>query len=663
MLPSLSTLWKTFLCSCIITTSLSLPGAAIWPFPKKRFTGTALVDAGSLGLAGDRRIVAYGDFDGDQFLDVLSLASDQQTLTVYYWNHESFVFQEGNSFKHPSKVLNVVPGDFTHSGKQDILVMSKGRNGNEIDMLVYPLLPKDGFDTTHPMSVQSSTTAQPIPLDVNGDLKIDLLGLTVEGRSQLQVWQNVWNSSLTNSPLFEMQNSHFEGSQCNIANPHSNAVVDLNGDCLADVFLVCDEGRGQKSYQIWLNKKSQGFVLATQGALPTGTQSISFADLDRDGTIDMIFTTCKSVSSDGVGSDCYVNVAYNQQLGLCSSATDSGIKNGVRICRPPNDLCTADDNFKFDLRDSADNEAFIRFPISSLFPDHASLLVTDVTYDPPIPISLRLGDTNSDGFPEFLAIIALGSDRTPHLVYSVPCGPGVAGCKPDGSGKRGWKVADAGTKALGNVKDARGISFLDMDEDGTLDILVQRTGSQDGSKVLFVQNNFYYDAFFLKAIVLSGACNSGRCYSSYSGASYKYTVFDTSGHRSAAQVGQLPQTSYHALQTPYSFFGLGRTNNYIENLFVGTTLHASEHYINLEGVVPNSRVVILPPPDGSGEGGEGWKRELFLRPGEWIPWVSVTCVVGMVVLAIIVFVLHLNEKREDELERRRASHHINFDAL
>lgn len=31
------------------------------------------------------------------------------------------------------------------------------------------------------------------------------------------------------------QSSHFNGSQCKIANPHSNAVVDLNGDCLAGV--------------------------------------------------------------------------------------------------------------------------------------------------------------------------------------------------------------------------------------------------------------------------------------------------------------------------------------------------------------------------------------------------------------------------------------------
>ncbi|KAJ7460875.1 hypothetical protein B0H11DRAFT_1923707 [Mycena galericulata] len=54
---------------------------------------------------------------------------------------------------------------------------------------------------------------------------------------------------------------------------------------------------------------------------------------------------------------------------------------------------------------------------------------------------------------------------------------------------------------------------------------------------------------------------------------------------------------------------------------------------------------------------------LFLRPGEWIPWVTSTVVVGTVLLAVTVLVFHLNEKREDELERRRASHHINFDAL
>ena len=75
-------------------------------------------------------------------------------------------------------------------------------------------------------------------------------------------------------------------------------------------------------------------------------------------------------------------------------------------------------------------------------------------------------------------------------------------------------------RELSPVKGARSLSFLDMDEDvsfdflslilvsdslsidvqGTLDILVQRTGSAGHGNFLFIQNNFYFDAFFLKAI-------------------------------------------------------------------------------------------------------------------------------------------------------------------
>lgn len=114
---------------------------------------------------------------------------------------------------------------------------------------------------------------------------------------------------------------------------------------------------------------------------------------------------------------------------------------------------------------------------------------------------------------------------------------------------------------------------------GTLDMLVQRTGEQGQGNVLFVQNNFYYDAFFLKAIgeILVGPLLASTltyisqfstvvvrvdgvplqtevvstCVSektrlvfshtpfqpfgvSYSGATYKYTVIDTTGQRAAA---------------------------------------------------------------------------------------------------------------------------------
>ena len=123
-----------------------------------------------------------------------------------------------------------------------------------------------------------------------------------------------------------------------------------------DVFLECNDDRGGKTYQIWINKKDQGFLLSQEGALPSGTQAISFADIDRDGTIDLVFPTCSEVSqSTGLGSDCYINIAFNQQLDLCTSATASGMKNDVRICRRPTDLCVADPNFRFNLTDSSSN--------------------------------------------------------------------------------------------------------------------------------------------------------------------------------------------------------------------------------------------------------------------------------------------------------------------
>jgi hypothetical protein len=92
-----------------------------------------------------------------------------------------------------------------------------------------------------------------------------------------------------------------------------------------------------------------------------------------------------------------------------------------------------------------------------------------------------------------------------------------------------------GVEPLAGITDARIAVFVDLDEDGTLDVMVQRTGEQGAGRVLFVQNNFYYDAFFMKAIrtqrfslyillsvlsdllasqmgaVLNGACSSGWC--------------------------------------------------------------------------------------------------------------------------------------------------------
>lgn len=234
----------------------------------------------------------------------------------------------------------------------------------------------------------------------------------------------------------------------------------------------------------------------------------------------------------------------------------------------------------------------------------------------------------------------------------------VGGADTDDEGR--WLIVnDVYTEVLDRIDDARSASWVDIDEDGSLDIVLQRGRRSDHGirSVTFIQNNYFYDAFFLKALTLNGACGS-MCEeviqnasnaaphkykpwgAALPGASYKFTVLDPNGNRRAQQVGQQYSSTYHSLLTQYSYFGLGRTNNYVETLFVGSTLHNDESFISMEGVIPNSQVVISPARDGAGD----WHRELYLQPGDWIPWVTVVLVTLIVALCGFVFAMHANER-------------------
>lgn len=82
----------------------------------------------------------------------------------------------------------------------------------------------------------------------------------------------------------------------------------------------------------------------------------------------------------------------------------------------------------------------------------------------------------------------------------------------------------------------------------------------------------------------------------------------------------------------------------MENLFVGSTRHQVNHFINVEGLIPNSQIIIDPyQPEGRTDPGS-WTRTLYLQPGDWIPWVTLVLSASIGLLGVVVLILHLNEK-------------------
>jgi hypothetical protein len=148
----------------------------------------------------------------------------------------------------------------------------------------------------------------------------------------------------------------------------------------------------------------------------------------------------------------------------------------------------------------------------------------------------------------------------------------------------------------------------------------------------------------------------------------------TATHPLTPAVAQLPQTAYHALGTPYAFVGLGRTNNYVEasctsrsplcrsdsvgpssnliqRISVGASLYPPGHTTYLESIVPNSQLLINPPSPADNDShppvrarSAEWRSELYLHPGDWVPWVGAAVVGMVIILGGVVLGLHEREK-------------------
>lgn len=61
-------------------------------------------------------------------------------------------------------------------------------------------------------------------------------------------------------------------------------------------------------------------------------------------------------------------------------------------------------------------------------------------------------------------------------------------------------LGEPGLSVLESLWDVTAAFWFDAEDDGTLDILIERSGKQDGSRFAVIRNNVFRDAFFLKAL-------------------------------------------------------------------------------------------------------------------------------------------------------------------
>lgn len=342
-------------------------------------------------------VVSFADFDGDAFMDVLITTKTKNPLEL---------------------------GVYINWGMSDAL--------NCTDESKEPLIRMNG---------------EPVALDYNQDMIIDLFGMDLNGNRTF--W--VFNSDRKPPNISRLQNKKMSSK---LAIPHSHAYLDLNNDFTADLFVTTVD-----HFEVWHGREHEGFEYSHKIELPTGNldhhvgQSL-FLDVELKGNL-------------------------NQILPICF---DSKCQNSTLLVYAGTRFHNLEVNFK------DDNNANWGFVV----PKKDQPYINTIT--------LRGGDFNMDGYPDLLVTLAKQPAGQPQtfLLENVPC-EGSA-CHLARTFKIRWQALAPFSN--GTIMGA----FYDFYQDGILDVIfVEQTG--DRYRQVAFRNTLDYDANFVKVIVLTGLTN------------------------------------------------------------------------------------------------------------------------------------------------------------
>eukprot|EP00357_Protocruzia_adherens_P027054 CAMPEP_0115005222 /NCGR_PEP_ID=MMETSP0216-20121206/19726_1 /TAXON_ID=223996 /ORGANISM="Protocruzia adherens, Strain Boccale" /LENGTH=636 /DNA_ID=CAMNT_0002371473 /DNA_START=46 /DNA_END=1956 /DNA_ORIENTATION=- len=571
----------------------------------------------------------FADYNEDDHTDIVTVNDNKNVVSFYIWDEDEWVFSERTSmaidFSHGT-IVNLSASDFDDDDTLDLFVVYQAGTNEPYQFAIYLQNYSNGvrsFPNTPIFSGDVKATSQPVLIDVNGDMLMDILFYD-GGR---KVWQNPGKG---NTNFIKKDFSDFSAEGCmssnsEFANPHSIALNDFNGDCKSDLFVnsVSDDGK-EEWFEYWIFDRGQ-YCLSCKLALPSDYVNnhgvVTFADFDDNAIIDMAFP----VFGDSPG----IAISYNWH----------------DVDRDEDHLCLNRDDFVIGMnsaqctRGSSDTKSsskgafvFTKLAMGSFFNTGEN------------PSMVRIGDFNLDGYPDGLVILQTEKNVRVNFLKSrscddVDCGAG------DTDDRRGLTVSNDGTvEEINGYTGSISTAFFDLANLGSVDILINFR-SEGISKIVGYYNNWYDDSFYLRAQGVNGDTDNSE---GYYGMNFKMVATDVDAHDYMKNGIQLSQSGYTALQTPYIMFGVGRTNNYFTKFNAAAPINSDDYDHEWTPIIPKSQLIIY----ADGLDASDWTLETILNPTEQAFIIMLCSLSALFILGIVILCLHKVEKGENQAKQK-----------
>ncbi|XP_054719959.1 T-cell immunomodulatory protein-like [Uloborus diversus] len=551
-------------------------------------------------------IAAFGYFNSDAYTDVFTLQRGYILQVLLGSENGQFQPEPHINCSFGRVITSVVPGDFNGDNFMDILVTLSHENDINDVMVLWG----NNNSVDCKAHLLFSLTSQPVIADFNGDMIPDIIGEV--GVGQRYAWISSFDKSFKN---------HSIKSDQNFRKPHSSGLGDFNNDLASDILIT-----GEDYMELWYNTGT-GYI--RNGSLPYPKvswlqhifpQQSTFVDINLDGVLDHIMPVCYD-------SNCLTSAIYIRS----SNALEWRILF---------------DDFNY-------GESYWHFRKPTGSPLEIAAL----------PVTLRAGDIDMDGYPDFITVLQSKSNPSINkavIFNNIQCS-NCSDCTHERCLKIDWEVA-----GLKDIVDIQIATFFDISEDGIMDVVASSKTKGDW-KIHALKNIEPSESCFMKVLVHSGLpLLDTKTETPYGvnqpGPMVRYNLTKEDGERVVGCSIQMSQSAHFPLQLPYSIFGLGQTPNFIDALTVAipAKFKKNVHKKEWNQIIPNSQIIVIPNPP---QDEEKWVRKLFVTPSKFVIYTCIALTGTCIFISLIVALLHWKERKEDKKEKMQDAYRFHFDAM